>query len=159
MSRIIRYADLALTPWRNGAGRKADIAAGEGWHVGFAFLDADAPFSDFSGHDRTITLVDGEGFELEVAGQGVLRVERPHVPVSFDGGAGTTCRLLGGACRVLNAMTERARRSHRVTVGPAASGDYAVLLAGHAGEMDALDAVERPEGRAGLFWSVTLTAA
>ncbi len=114
--RPIRFADLAVTPWRNGAGRKADIAAGEGWLAGFAFLDRDTPFSDYAGHDRTITLVDGAGFELEIVGRGVLRVDRPGIPLRFDGGALTTCRLLDGPCRVLNAMTARASWTHEVEI-------------------------------------------
>lgn len=139
--RPIRFADLAVTPWRNGAGRKADIATGEGWLAGFAFLDQDAPFSDYAGHDRTITLVDGAGFELEVAGRGVLRVDKPGVPLRFDGGAPTTCRLLGGPCRVLNAMTARASWTHEVEMmaGPELDLDtpgedeiaLLVLLRGH----------------------------
>ncbi len=116
MPAPIRFADLAITPWRNGAGRKADIATGDGWLIGVAFLDNDAPFSDYAGHDRTITLLDGAGFELDIAGRGVVRVDQPHVPVRFDGGAATMCRLLGGPCRVLNAMTERARLTHTVRI-------------------------------------------
>lgn len=114
--RPIRFADLAITPWRNGAGRKADIATGEGWLAGFAFLDRDAPFSDYAGHDRTITLIDGSGFDLEIAGRGVVRVDQPYVPIRFDGGASTTCRLLGGPCRVLNAMTARGDHAHGIEV-------------------------------------------
>ena len=152
--RSIRFADLAVTPWRNGAGRKADIATGEGWLAGFAFLDQDAPFSDYAGHDRTITLVDGAGFELEVAGRGVLRVDRPGVPLRFDGGAPTTCRLLGGPCRVLNAMTARVSWTHEVEIVTGPEVDLSVpdedevgllvLLRGYAEAMalSPLDAVQ-----------------
>lgn len=161
MSGLIRFADLAITPWRNGAGRKADIAVGEGWLVGIAFLDRNAPFSDYAGHDRTITLLDGAGFELDIAGHGVLRVERPHVPHHFDGGAPTACRLLAGPCRVLNAMTARADHTHQVRVLTGAElpqgepdGDSVsllILLRGHATIADGtrsltiapLDAVRR----------------
>ncbi len=133
--RAIRFADLAITPWRNGAGRKADIDTGEGWLAGFAFLDQDAPFSDYAGQDRTITLIDGAGFELEIAGRGVVRVDQPHVPLRFDGGAPTTCRLLDGPCRVLNAMTAREDYTHGVEISRGAefrlhepSGEVALLV-------------------------------
>ena len=139
---MIRFADLPISLWRNGAGRKADIAAGEDWLVGIAFLDQDAAFSDYAGHDRTITLLDGAGFELAIAGSGVLRVDRPYVPRQFDGGAPTACRLLAGPCRVLNAMTARATGRHAVRVltgaelplaEPAAGAmSWLVLLRGHA---------------------------
>ena len=138
---VRRFADLLVTPWRNGHGRKADIAATDGWHVGFAWLDADAPFSDFTGHERTITLLEGPGFTLEFVGHPALPVAEPFQPARFDGGWPTRCRLDGGPCVVLNAMTQRSQRSHRVTLASldgrrvvAAEGaaTYLVLLAGAA---------------------------
>lgn len=137
--RLIRRAGLAVSPWPNGAGRKADILAGPGWLIGFAFLDADAPFSDYAGHDRTITLLDGPGFSL--VGGDALTVDVPHVPTPFDGGWRVRCRIHGGPCVVLNAVTERARWRHRVTIGPVpanadpgdAVADVLVVLAGEVG--------------------------
>ena len=106
-----------MLPWRNGAGRKADIAAGRDWLVGFAWLDADAPFSDYAGHDRTITLVEGPGFALDFGpAHPALLARRPFVPAAFDGGWPARCRVPDGPCMVLNAMTARAGWTHRVTV-------------------------------------------
>ena len=111
-----------MSRWRNRAGRKADIAAGPDWLVGFAWLDADAPFSDYAGHDRTITLVEGPGFTLDFGpSHPALLARRPFVPSAFDGGWPVRCRVPDGPCMVLNAMTARAARTHRVMVatGPA----------------------------------------
>ncbi len=130
-----------MSRWRNGAGRKADIASAAEWNVGFAWLDADAPFSDFSGHDRTITLIHGPGFTLHFAGRPALRVDEPYRPSSFDGGWETQCSLLGEACVVLNAMTSRRSYRHSVTIadtGTVVSADhpaeavFLVLLTGTA---------------------------
>lgn len=135
---VIPFASLPVSPWRNGRGRKADIAAGPGWLLGFAFLDQDADFSDYAGYDRTITLVEGAGFVLEplAAGGAPIVVDRPHNPARFDGGWPCRCRLLGGPCVVLNAISERARGSHTVAVQDAApppdGTGHAVLLAGTA---------------------------
>jgi environmental stress-induced protein Ves len=118
---LIRREDLAISPWRNGAGRKADIASGPGWLVGYAFLDGDAAFSDYAGYDRTITLVEGPGFSLEGADGVSLAVDVVNRPTRFDGGWRTGCRVHGGACVVLNAMSERARYRHRVTIQSAAA--------------------------------------
>lgn len=116
---LIPFAGLTVSAWRNGAGRKADIAAGPDWLVGFAWLDADAPFSDFAGHDRTITLVEGAGFSLDFGpSRPELLARQPHVPGQFDGGWPARCRVLDGPCLVLNAMTARATRAHSVTVSP-----------------------------------------
>jgi environmental stress-induced protein Ves len=106
-----------VSRWRNGAGRKADIAAGPDWLVGFAWLDADAVFSDYAGYDRTITLVEGPGFTLDFgSAHPALLARRPFVPGAFDGGWAARCRVPDGPCMVLNAMTARAGWTHRVAV-------------------------------------------
>jgi environmental stress-induced protein Ves len=108
-----------VSRWRNGAGRKADIAAGPDWLVGFAWLDADAAFSDYAGHDRTITLVEGPGFALDFGpAHPALLARHPFVPAAFDGGWPARCRVPDGPCVVLNAMTARATWIHSVTVAP-----------------------------------------
>jgi environmental stress-induced protein Ves len=106
-----------VSRWRNGAGRKADIAAGPDWLVGFAWVDADAAFSDYAGYDRTITLVEGPGFALDFgSAHPALLARRPFVPAAFDGGWPARCRVSDGPCMVLNAMTARAGWTHRVAV-------------------------------------------
>ena len=124
-----------MSRWRNGAGRKADIAAGTDWLVGFAWLDADAAFSDYAGYERTITLVEGPGFALDFGpAHPALLARRPFVPAAFDGGWTARCRVPVGPCMVLNAMTARAAWTHRVTVatGPVrtatTSGGVAFLV-------------------------------
>lgn len=112
----LTFATRPLSRWVNGAGRKADIDSGEGWMVGFAWLDADAPFSDLGGQDRTITLLDGPGFTLDFAPpHPPLVVRSPHVPSRFDGGWPTQCRILG-PCLVLNAISDRRRWVHDVRI-------------------------------------------
>ena len=148
--RMIRAAGLPVSRWPNGAGRKADIASGDGWMVGYAWLDGDAPFSDLPGLDRTITLVEGPGFTLDIAGRPPLVVDQPFVPAGFDGGAPTTCRVQG-PCRVLNVMTARGRLRHTVAIvrGDAAACDgetFTVVLLGEAVvagvRLERLDAVQ-----------------
>ncbi len=135
--QVLRNATLPVSRWHNGAGRKADLATGDGWLVGFAWLDADAPFSLLPGMDRTITLVEGAGFSLDIAGA-TLVVDRALAPTAFDGGQPTQCRI-AGPCRVMNVMTDRARFRHRVRVVTGAEqtlepgtavAALAVLLAG-----------------------------
>ena len=137
MTSVLRAAELPVSRWPNGAGRKADLLTGDGWMIGFAWLDADAPFSVLPEMDRTITLVQGPGFTLDVAGK-ALPVELVFEPIRFDGGAITTCRIIGPS-RVLNVMTARGRFHHRVEIveqlGPIALGalaGMAVVLDGAA---------------------------
>ena len=145
-ARLIPFAGLTVSPWRNGGGRKADIAAGSDWLVGFAWLDRDAPFSDYAGHDRTITLVEGAGFALDFGpSRPQLDARQPYQPSAFDGGWPARCRVLDGPCLVLNAMTARATRRHSVTVShvparvePAPRGTtFLVVLEGRVSIMDA----------------------
>jgi environmental stress-induced protein Ves len=115
-TEFLTFATRVLSRWQNGAGRKADIASGPGWMAGFAWLDADAPFSDLSGQDRTITLLDGPGFTLDFAlPHPALVVQSRHVPSQFDGGWPTRCGILG-PCLVLNAMSVRGEWRHDVRI-------------------------------------------
>ncbi|GGC51354.1 hypothetical protein GCM10011504_32200 [Siccirubricoccus deserti] len=116
--RIIRFADLPVSRWRNGLGRKADIIGGEGWGLSFAWMDCDAPFSDYSGQDRTLTLLEGRGFTLEFAGHPPLVVDRPHRPTRFDGDWPARCVLAGTPCLVVNIIAERARWRQSVDILP-----------------------------------------
>ena len=115
-SERLTFETRVISRWQNGAGRKADIASGSGWMVGFAWLDAEAPFSDFSGQARTITLLDGPGFTLDFAPPyPALVVRSRHVPSRFDGGWPALCRPLA-RCLVLNAMSIRSQWCHDVRV-------------------------------------------
>lgn len=127
-----RFADLPISPWRNGAGRKADIAGGPGWFLGFAWLEQAADFSDYQGQDRTITLLRGGGFALDFADGPPLVVDKPLVPSPFDGGHACRCRLLDGPCLVVNAMSDRALFRHAVEVRVPRPEDtgFALLLSG-----------------------------
>jgi environmental stress-induced protein Ves len=119
---LIPFASLSESRWRNGAGRKADIATGPDWLVGFAWLEADAPFSDYRGHDRTITLVDGPGFTLDFGRSHPALVARQrYVPFSFDGGWPARCRVPSGSSLVLNTMTARAAWKHQVILASTTS--------------------------------------
>jgi hypothetical protein len=128
MSTIVRAAGLPVSLWANGAGRKADIAIGDGWLLGFAWLEHDAPFSDYSGHDRTITLLEGPGFSLDLPAGSTLTVTEKFQPVAFDGAGPMACHVRGPS-RVLNAISTYPGWSHTVEV--ISSGD--VLPQRHAG--------------------------
>ncbi len=98
---IIRQTDFVKGRWLNGAGVSWDIAFAPhdaspsrfDWRFATAAIEHDAPFSVFPGVDRVITLVDGDGFSLDVEGFGVVDVDRPFVPASFPGDLPTACRL------------------------------------------------------------------
>ena len=153
MNQIIRVSGLSESRWLNGLGRKADIASGDGWLLGFAWLDGDAPFSDYKGSDRTITLVEGRGFALDLPEGSTLTVARLFEPAAFDGAGPIPCRLLGGPCRVLNAVSAYPGYAHTVQVvsgadlaeiepGPSV---FAIVLRGTVSGAMPLDAIRLHE--------------
>ena len=149
MNAVIPAAGLPITPWVNGAGRKADIASGDGWLLGFAWLDKDAPFSDYSGHDRTIMLLEGPGFSLDLPADSMVTVTDKFQPRAFDGAGPMACHVLGPS-QVLNAISAYPGFSHTMQVMPAtdvAPGPlaFAVVLRGKVGDAGPLDTVHLME--------------
>ncbi|MFJ2822390.1 HutD family protein [Streptomyces toxytricini] len=112
--RVLRAADRAAVAWKNGGGATREIAAwppGAGmdafaWRVSLADVAADGPFSAFPGVDRTLTLAEGAGMDLTIAGAHRLVDER-YAPQRFPGDAPTDCRLLDGPVLNFNVMYRR----------------------------------------------------
>lgn len=113
-ARILRAADRAAGPWKNGGGVTREVAAGPDgagpagfdWRISLAEVAAGGPFSAFPGVDRVITVVDGAGMELTVDGVPHPVPDR-YRPFAFSGDAATDCRLLDGPITDFNVMTRR----------------------------------------------------
>jgi len=112
---ILREADSAPVPWKNGGGVTREILRqpAEGgtydWRLSVATIDAAGPFSSFDGYQRTLVLVRGAGVELNFTGHGVARLSAPGQQVSFDGSWSTHCALLGGPSSDLNLIVAHRR--------------------------------------------------
>ncbi|UQX04370.1 HutD family protein [Streptomyces sp. RerS4] len=112
--RILRAAERAATPWKNGGGVTREIAAhpeGAGtvdfaWRVSLAEVAVDGPFSEFPGVDRTLTLAEGAGMDLTIAGE-PRRLDERYVPRHFPGDRPTDCRLVDGPVVNFNVMYRR----------------------------------------------------
>lgn len=107
---------LPVMPWKNGGGATREIACwppgaglGDfGWRVSIASIATAGPFSVFSGVDRHIMLLGGDGVRLQSSdGRMDHRLDTPHVPFAFSGDAAIDCALLGGASSDFNVMTRR----------------------------------------------------
>ena len=121
----VRVADVAPTPWRNGGGVARDLLlwptpADVQVRINVADIERSGPFSDFSGWRRLFALVDGDPVELTVDGA-VHRVAPDGPPCLFDGGAATSCRLLGGPARALNLVVRQ------TTTAPVVGASLTVL--------------------------------
>ena len=109
-------------PWKNGGGVTTQIAIfpkgadldSFGWRISMATVSENGPFSIFSGIDRSLAVLSGDGIELTIEGFGSHRVTRETLPLSFPADARTSARLIGGAIVDLNVMIRRGVFSHEM---------------------------------------------
>jgi len=101
-------------PWANGLGVTADVSTWPPdrpdwtWRLSIADVSNDLPFSHMPGIDRHIMVAQGAGMALTIAGAAEVRMDLTTPPLTFDGAANTTCRLLDGPIADLNLMVRRA---------------------------------------------------
>lgn len=105
---IVRVADVAGQPWRNGGGTTRELLRdpdSDDWQirVSVAEVSASGPFSAFPGVTRWFAVVEGAGVVLSIDGH-AHRCSEDGDALSFAGDADTRCRLVGGPTRDLNLM-------------------------------------------------------
>ena len=109
-------------PWKNGGGETTEIAVspeGSGldrfdWRVSMARIARNGPFSEFAEVDRTLTILDGAGLRLAIAGRAPIELTAASPPLSFPADLPTTAALADGPVLDLNVMTRRAVVEHAV---------------------------------------------
>jgi environmental stress-induced protein Ves len=115
-------ADYNRMPWKNGGGMTTEIAVERDaagavlWRVSIADVEQSGPFSDFTGYDRTIMLLEGGGFELRFNEAPTQRIDRPWEPFRFAGEWKTDCTLIDGPVRDFNLMVARSGPPGRIEV-------------------------------------------
>lgn len=120
--RILRASDYRSMPWKNGGGTTTEIVvspAGAGlddfdWRISMARVEAGGPFSVFAGIDRTLSILEGEGMGLSIAGHDPVQLTRSSDPLFFPADAATSATLPAGPITDLNVMTRRSRVRHTV---------------------------------------------
>ena len=109
-------------PWKNGGGETVELLVHPpeagldhfDWRISMARVAADGPFSAFPDVDRTLTVLDGEGLALAIAGRDPVRLTPESPPLGFAADAPCAGRLLGGPVTDLNVMTRRGIFVHAV---------------------------------------------
>ncbi|KAF1007066.1 MAG: Protein Ves [Luteibacter sp.] len=122
--KIVPFNELKAVPWKNGLGITREIAVspeGAGmdeflWRVSIADVDTASPFSTFSGIDRTIVLLEGDGFTMTLDGDREHALTVPCEPFAFPGEAKVDVTLAGGATRDFNLMVRRGKARGEVRV-------------------------------------------
>jgi hypothetical protein len=141
-TRLLPYAALEASPWKNGGGSTTQIAVAPhgasiddfDWRVSLATIAQDGPFSVFEGVDRTLALVEGKGVLLDIDGHKAILDSSAPV-VEFRGESRVGALLVDGATRDFNVMTRRSACTHqvgrRILNGPsefAPRGDVTLLF-------------------------------
>jgi environmental stress-induced protein Ves len=97
-------------PWRNGMGVTREIARdpamGEDfqWRLSLATIASSGPFSNYAGYRRSVTLIEGEGFQLRLSGQHPLLLDRVGATALFPGDASAHCTLINGPATDMSLM-------------------------------------------------------
>jgi environmental stress-induced protein Ves len=106
----LRRAGYRSMPWRNGGGVTLEIAREPGagdvftWRLSLATVAARGPFSDFTGYQRSVTLIEGDGFKLGIGGQDPMVLDWPGATALFPGNAPARCDLVTGPSTDLSLM-------------------------------------------------------
>ena len=122
MSKLIQYASLHATPWKNGGGSTTEIAIAPvgatfdnfDWRISLATIALSGPFSVFPGIDRTLTLVSGPCVVLDVGNERQVALSEREPVVAFPGEIAVTATVGEAPTTDFNVMTRRARCSHQL---------------------------------------------
>jgi hypothetical protein len=124
--RLLRAADRAAIPWKNGGGITHDVALSANgpddfaWRVSIADIERPGPFSSYPGIDRAFVPVRGR-VRLTLADRPVT-IGPADEPLAFPGEAAVFAEPLTGTVEALNVMTRRG----------AAQGALRRITGGHA---------------------------
>ena len=154
--RLRRRSDYLSMPWRNGAGVTLEIARDAPsnvefqWRLSMATLSASGPFSIYPGYRRSVTLVGGDGFRLDIDHRGSAVLDAVGATSFFPGEVATACTLLGGECRdlslmvrepgkIISVMSTESRERGELPINAAAMNaifclDGAVEVSGHSAD-------------------------
>jgi len=101
-------------PWRNGLGHTIELLTEYlpeptefAWRLSMADVVSDGRFSDFSGYDRTLLLLQGEGITLNHGNGQCDRLVEPLHAAHFNGEAATEACLHAGPIKDFNVMVRR----------------------------------------------------
>lgn len=113
--KLIPYDALTATPWKNGGGITRELAcfpAGASmsdfiWRVSIADVEQSGPFSSFPGIERIITLLDGDGMQLQFENGARHDLTTTLAPYAFRGEDALHAQLAGSPSRDFNLMWRR----------------------------------------------------
>ena len=112
MLTILSPEAFNTIPWKNGLGHTTELAINSGgnldnfdWRLSIASVVNDGDFSNFSGYQRHLVLIEGEGLILDHRNGDIDELTNLLDVARFDGGSKTCGRLVNGAIKDFNIMT------------------------------------------------------
>ena len=113
-SRLFTHQDFKTVPWKNGKGSTRELRVENletddafAWRLSMAPVMTDGLFSDFSGYDRKLILVEGKGMTLRYGNGQADQLNNRFDMASFDGGWRTEANLHQGEILDFNVMTRQ----------------------------------------------------
>ncbi|MDA3838872.1 MAG: HutD family protein [Candidatus Delongbacteria bacterium] len=112
--RIITPDEYLTVPWKNGMGTTEELIVKYSpdhdnfiWRISIAGVISDGPFSDFSGYDRTLLMLEGNGIGLNHSNGKRIELRKPTDIAEFSGDVKTTAILVNGMIKDFNVMALR----------------------------------------------------
>lgn len=109
-------------PWKNGAGETIEVVVSPAsaglddfeWRISMASVPSSGPFSLFPGVDRTLSILEGDGLQLDILETGTVELTKASAPYAFAADVPVHASLLGKPVADLNVMTRRRTHAHVV---------------------------------------------
>ncbi|WP_057830001.1 HutD/Ves family protein [Colwellia sp. TT2012] len=121
MITLISPNEFKTIPWKNGLGHTTELAISDGgnldnfaWRLSIASVVNDGDFSNFSGYQRNLVLIEGAGLTLDHHNGDVDKLIQLLDIARFDGANKTHGSLLNGGIKDFNIMTKQTAFSAEV---------------------------------------------
>ncbi len=121
MLTILSPETFKTIPWKNGLGHTTELAISDGgnldnfdWRLSIASVVNDGDFSNFSGYQRNLVLIEGEGLTLDHRNGNIDNLTKLLDMSYFDGGSNTHGALVNGGIKDFNIITKQATFSANV---------------------------------------------
>lgn len=118
--QLIRQEQFRRMPWKNGKGETLELLCqqdeqGIRWRISQAAVVEDGVFSDFTGMQRTLVLLSGQGMQLTHQVTESHNLTQPLDMARFAGFEHTVASLTQGPIEDLNIMVRQADTQAQVT--------------------------------------------
>lgn len=122
MLKTIPSSQFKVIPWKNGLGKTTELAISKDgtlsdfdWRISMADVTEDGDFSDFSGYERNLILLSGNGMTLTFDKHQDISLKQTLDIANFNGGWPTRATLSDGPIVDFNLMTRQGSYTPQVS--------------------------------------------